>query len=1838
MTCRPVFVIATLILILFAGNCATAADPQPDGGPKPVKDKDEKPTGPEHNVTLAEEPGVVDLLARAQKARAKAEKDPEVWPECVKYYADILKKYPNTVYLDRWEGPDKKDRGYENGLYKSTRERVAADIASLPPAGLSSYRVINDPLARALYTDAQEQFDERKMEQAAQTYFSSSFGDDALAWLSEVAYDRGSQRQAIARIARIAKHPSPDVPKLGLLTRTLMAQAALNDRAGANKTLEEIQSAMQDPKNGTLRAGHAEGPAAIEKLKARIAAIPEGDTPTITNVSDPARSMTSTWETYFGNASHNPVLQSRQNIGLLKWSMPIAQLLRGPNEEPTPGTILTAEGTQVEDPTIKQHLTVKDGFFYLCDDKTIAAYPVGNPRPGPASVGGNALFFWPTDVEFKSAEKPVNNRQRVNRVRVGVMNGAVCQHPYFVTLSGDRAYGVIGSEPAAQNINNVWGGVELKQGSNYLVALQRRSGKRVWALESQRESPEFKSHSKADQEWLKTAYFVSAPTYESGTLYAMAIQGGAMHEAWVAAFDANTGQMQWRTQICAAAPVFFNSPVQPDIGLPVAVANGTVYVNTNLGAVAAIEAVSGGIKWIRIYDRVQSAVNRFNQGNMRMVTDFTGPNPPIVQDNLLIVTPQDSDQIYAYDIDSGKRMYPIQRVVKSDDGDDQIKHVLGIANGYLVVSGANIHFYEIKSGKIAGHFVPETPVKGRGMVAGDVVLVATEKSLLCIDAKLANGKTRIKEEYKWEDPSKEEGGNLFVAGDVLYTVTRKYVNAYFVWQEMERKLKDRIAKTPEDLAAYGDLADVYHRIEKFDLALNLLEEGLQAAAKAKTDEKSAQALVSLRTRKFDAFFELGEHMQKPKAGQADLPGAYTRYKQALEVGLIPGMPPEKAVAALRAMAVNALARDEAATAVDHFQRLMAEYGDVVYAFVPPSSSKARLFAQARIDEIRKKNPGSYEKIETLAREALAKAGSDLPKLQDIPALYPNAEASAAALLTLAQLNLTTNPALSRQFAQRYLSRLDAAPETATASALLAVAYERSKMLGQAREILQRLANSPAFAEKTIAIDPLDPGAKTPPVKVASWASRRLAEAQFQGSPSSATCSLGNGVLSKAWTRVENDAMLPLPIVGVAPDPLRHNVFFVANQSELAVLSASDGGKEIWLPRARLPQNSSRGIWADHLLIVYGTREVAAFDSLEKGKAVWRKNLWAGANEKANLSVQASHGRLVIASSNSITVLDAASGSDLWTTQIEGPQILGQPACGDGFIAVAGQAPSKIVVYDLDTGARRAVLELPEGNLTPVPPVVVGDRIYVAQNSADHKSQIYLFDGRTGKQVWVYETESAIGMMRGTGDYLFATIANGIQTLALKTHPKPEGGNQAVLMGKVEDGPVRDLYVDGDDLYIAVNVFNSKPQIRAYSIKRGCAFRWNVDIASEPTPSLTLGELSTATGHLIVSEGNLDQAGTRPWSVVLVDRKSGKRTWDDHLESEPRAIFDAARPPSFAVQLFDGGIVITESKFSKEPVPAVVGSKIRAYLMQDLNAGEEDEKALQEKLAKNPNDADLHVKAAKRDYAAGNMEKPLFNLSALLNNAKLNDAQFAVAYTGLADVRNDIARKTKQILPFTKMAKAPKLDGNLEDWAGVAEKSFETWRDVYLAAEETERQPPKQSQWKGPSDLKVSFRGGYDEKNLYMLLVVNDEKHNNPQTEGGLCDLGDSVTLVFDIDRNGGRGFRGECFKLGACLNNAGATLAWRWVEHSLYPAKDTPLESGVFVARKEKEKQTVYQFAIPLDYLTLKPEAGRKFGFSFAVHDQDEGPVVEKSIGPSPGVLGQAYPERFGEAVLQPKP
>ena len=108
--------------------------------------------------------------------------------------------------------------------------------------------------------------------------------------------------------------------------------------------------------------------------------------------------------------------------------------------------------------------------------------------------------------------------------------------------------------------------------------------------------------------------FEAAPTGGPRTIYAGYVLDsieGDTHidsEYGVIAFESTTGRVQWRTALCRLAPGKFSSQFAEQrrnrirsFTSPPLCHEGTVYYNTNAGAVAAIDGQSGRVKWLARY-------------------------------------------------------------------------------------------------------------------------------------------------------------------------------------------------------------------------------------------------------------------------------------------------------------------------------------------------------------------------------------------------------------------------------------------------------------------------------------------------------------------------------------------------------------------------------------------------------------------------------------------------------------------------------------------------------------------------------------------------------------------------------------------------------------------------------------------------------------------------------------------------------------------------------------------------------------------------------------------------------------------------------------------------------------------------------------------------------------------------------------------------------------------------------------------------------------------------------------------------------------------------------------
>jgi outer membrane protein assembly factor BamB len=194
--------------------------------------------------------------------------------------------------------------------------------------------------------------------------------------------------------------------------------------------------------------------------------------------------------------------------------------------------------------------------------------------------------------------------------------------------------------------------------------------------------------------------FLAAPAGGPRTVYTGYVLDnieGETHtdtEYGLIAFESATGRIRWRTPLCRLAPGKFaagfaeqrRNRIRSFVSPPL-VHQGTVYYNTNAGAVAALDALSGRIKWLNrypYYPSIHDATRTF-RGAYPLIPGRRGTRlwfnqRPLVVGERLYVLPVDGPFLYCIDRRSGRVFWS-----KPQAGSD-VRYFLGpISTGELAV-------------------------------------------------------------------------------------------------------------------------------------------------------------------------------------------------------------------------------------------------------------------------------------------------------------------------------------------------------------------------------------------------------------------------------------------------------------------------------------------------------------------------------------------------------------------------------------------------------------------------------------------------------------------------------------------------------------------------------------------------------------------------------------------------------------------------------------------------------------------------------------------------------------------------------------------------------------------------------------------------------------------------------------------------------------------------------------------------------------------------------------------------------------------------------------------------
>jgi outer membrane protein assembly factor BamB len=407
-------------------------------------------------------------------------------------------------------------------------------------------------------------------------------------------------------------------------------------------------------------------------------------------------------------------------VGVVKWLQPLP---KAPSSDTS--FSMTHAGEEQRSPLSYFPLVV--GNLLLLNTSTeVLAFDVQTGKP-----------LWGPD--------PVVFRDETLGVDRGNMRSGLGTPRFTMTAFGSRLYIRLGN-PVTSTQNEQ----PLAMDRGCLVCIDLvRQGSLVWRIEP------------PDEKWA----FEGSPLCDGENIYVGMRRSDVRPQAHVACFDAQNGKLKWRRLVSSAETPGQGQSNEITSNL-LTLDAGRLYYNTNLGAVAALDAKSGRIEWLTIYPRAK--VGDSNELATHFYRDLT---PCLYDHGKLFVAPADAEPLWALDAASGLLYW------KTAPGDDTPTQLLGVVGRHLWASGSKLYCIDIPTGKRPLYF-PESSNRGlkscgRGMLVGDRVYWPTANEIYVFDEKTCKRLRQPIELSARGAPVQEQlhGGNLLAAGGFLFIVT-----------------------------------------------------------------------------------------------------------------------------------------------------------------------------------------------------------------------------------------------------------------------------------------------------------------------------------------------------------------------------------------------------------------------------------------------------------------------------------------------------------------------------------------------------------------------------------------------------------------------------------------------------------------------------------------------------------------------------------------------------------------------------------------------------------------------------------------------------------------------------------------------------------------------------------------------------------------------------------------------------------------------------------------------------------------------------------------------------------
>jgi len=653
-------------------------------------------------------------------------------------------------------------------------------LGSMDAEGLAVYRRRYDAPARRLYEQGALRWDEAALRRVARRYLHTSSGPPALEMLGAIHFDRGRFARAASCWRRAAGVGQPGrVPVLLAKQAVALHLAGQTEAAGAAaeqlskrfgkavavlggrkwNLVEFVASKRRlpppEPRPPTRSktkwygpTGSADGGGVMDDCGVVTAShwrAPKDVSPPGVDVRG-AMIALDHWLTHHSRPGHaSPVYLADGHVQVLQ----TRSRRRGKR---------AGGGRSLLPPTI--HPIVVDNVVIYRDDERLVAYELGPLAQGSARAGRLA---------WRSAPLPIYPVRAPSYHSAHSALPPVVPDPgrHAVSTDGHRVYLLAGRHPPPTSptppvprpvsAGPIRSPMDLYATRVLAAVSVRHRGRTAWSI----------GCGTGDDDVIRRGRFLSTPTVHNGRLYAAVALYNALYLVRLAA---ETGKLIWKADICDLPPgldrIAKADPYTWPLGVSIGVADGRVFVSTNVGVIAGFDADSGSPAWA-VQCKSPTHGRRASAGHTG-----SGVNPVIVTAGRVICLLADTRELIALSPEDGRVLWRLaggQADLSAVDADR------------VLISSPGLTVVDARTGKPI-HRRADVGVVGRPAVGTGAVLASGRGKLLRLDLR----------SYALVDEPLSAGGailgNLVAVDGVLLAANTTGVQVYLNYQAYRTRL------------------------------------------------------------------------------------------------------------------------------------------------------------------------------------------------------------------------------------------------------------------------------------------------------------------------------------------------------------------------------------------------------------------------------------------------------------------------------------------------------------------------------------------------------------------------------------------------------------------------------------------------------------------------------------------------------------------------------------------------------------------------------------------------------------------------------------------------------------------------------------------------------------------------------------------------------------------------------------------------------------------------------------------------------------------------------------------